>query len=167
MKFSNKAFTLIELLVAITVMAVSIVAVYALVPRAIKTSKVNADRFIVAQLANEGIEVIKNIRDTNWLEQMTFPANSWDEGLTNCAAGCEVDYLTPSIQDPVLPLYETGRYLKVDINGFYNYSSGQQTNFKRKVIITPTGTGLLVKVEVNWSSDYPASVLEETLYDWK
>ncbi|NQU82779.1 MAG: type II secretion system protein [Parcubacteria group bacterium] len=163
----QKGFTIVELLVAITVMAVSIVAVYGLIPASIKISVTNTNKYIATQLAREGIEIVRNIRDSNWLEQMESSTALWDEGLTNCVLGCEVNYTTPSIQDPVLPAYGVGRYLRIDANGFYNYTVGTVTKFKRKVAITVTGDGLRTIVTVTWSSEYPDVVIEEIFYDWR
>lgn len=162
-----KGFTLIELMIATTLMAAGVIAIYALIPHGIKASVVNTDKYLATQMAREGIEIVRNIRDTNWLEQMESPTAVWDEGLTNCAAGCEVDYTTPTVQDPVLTAYGAGRYLKVDSSGLYNYADGTDTKFKRKVTITPIGGTLQIVVTVNWSADYNDSVLEEILYDWR
>ena len=160
-------FTIVELMLAITLMATGIIAIYALIPHSIKIGEINRDKYLATQLAREGIEIVRNIRDTNWLEQMDSPTATWDEGLTACVMGCEVDYTTPSIQDPILTAYGAGTYLKVDENGFYNYTTGIDTKFKRKVEITPIAGALQVKVTVNWSGDYNDSVLEEILYDWR
>jgi len=166
----KRGFTLVELMIAIVLMTTGIMAIYALIPHGIETSITNTDKYLATQLAREGIEIVRNIRDTNWLEELDSPTAVWNEGLTSCAAGCEVDYITPSIQDPVLSAYGAGRYLKVDGNGFYNYTAGSDTKFKRRIVITevaPADRALQVIVTVSWSSEYADSVLEETLYDWK
>jgi len=163
----KKGFTIVELMIAITLMATGIIAIYALIPHGIKMSVVNTDKYLATQLAREGIEIVRNVRDTNWLEQMESPTAVWDEGLTGCALGCEVDYTTPTVQDPVFTAYGVGRYLKVDGNGLYNYTVGTDTKFKRKVVISPISGPLQVKVTVSWSADYNDSVLEEILYDWR
>lgn len=166
----KKGFTLIELMIAIVLMSTGMMAIYALIPHGIKTSITNIDKYTATQLAREGIEIIRNIRDTNWIEQMSSQVAVWDEGLTGCVAGCEVDYITPTVQDPILSVYGSGRYFKIDSNGFYNYTVGSDTKFKRKITITPVapaGEALQVIVIVNWSTEYADSVLEETLYDWK
>jgi len=169
-KKNNAGFTIIELLIAMFVMTTGIMAVYTLIPKAIESSIVNTDKYIATQLAREGMEIIRNIRDTNWIEQLDSPIAVWNEGLTNCALGCEVVYDMPSIQDPALPAYGAGRFLRVDTNGFYKYTvslGDKVTKFKRKIVITPIANGLKTVVLVNWSSDYADAVLEETFYDWK
>jgi len=162
-----EGFTIVELMIAITLMVTGIMAIYALVPQGIKISVVNTDKYLATQLAREGIEVVRNIRDTNWLEQMESPIAAWDEGLTGCAAGCEVDYTTSAVNDPVLPAYGAGRYIKVDGNGLYNYTAGTDTKFKRKIEIIPISGNLQVKATVIWSADYNDVLLEEILYDWR
>lgn len=161
-----QGFTIVELMIAITLMATGVVAIYALIPYGIKMSAVNTDKYLATQLAREGIEIIRNIRDTNWIEDEMSPTAVWDEGLTTCAAGCEVDYTTPTVQDPVLTAYQ-GRLLRIDDNGFYQYGGTISTPFKRRVVITSVGVGFKVQVFVSWSSAYPTSTLEEILYDWR
>lgn len=166
----DAGFTLVELFMAIFVMTTGIMSVYTLIPRSIKSSVVNTDKYIATQLAREGIEIVRNIRDTNWIEELDSPVAVWDEGLDNCVLGCEVDYTMPEIQDPVLTPYGAGRYLRLGSDGFYSYTvapGDKQTKFKRKITITPVVNGLKTVVRVNWSPDYSDAVLEETFYDWK
>ena len=155
----KKGFTLIEVTVAIFVITVGIVGIYTLVPKIISISSANIDTFIASQLAREGIEIVRNIRDTNWLE-----GNSWDDGLNNCAGGCEIDY-----NDPALVTFQN-RYLKIDPNnpnkGFYNYENGKDTKFKRKIVIS--GTDILnINVEIIWPGEDSPFLVKENLYDWK
>ena len=163
----QKGFTLIEIMAAISVMAIGILGVFSLVPMAISVGAENSGRFTASQLALEGLEIVKNIRDSNWLEQNTDPANLWNEGLASCASGCEADYTALQILDPTLTAYGSGRYLQMNSQGFFNYTSGTNTKFKRKITITSGANILNVSVAVEWSKKYPALVLEEKLYDWR
>ena len=164
----RQGFTLMEAIVAIFVITAGIVGVLSLVTQTISSAIVSEDKLIAAYLAQEGIEIIRNIRDTNWIEAETY-FNDWNEGLTGCSGGCEADYTTSSILDPTLPSYNGGRFLKID-GGFYNYTSGTDTKFKRKITIGsgPIADSLNVKVEVFWQEkgktfNVPA---QENLYNW-
>ncbi len=157
----KKGFTLLEVIVAISIFLIGIVGVYAVVPRIIAIGQVNVDRFIACQLGREGIEIVRNIRDSNYLEG----AVSWNDGLTDCSGGCEIDY-----NDSGFTAYGDGRYLRINADGFYNYDpvSGinPETKFKRKIIITqPEGYILDVQVQVFWSQ--ASSTVQEILYDWR
>ena len=168
-------FTLMEAIVAIFLITTGIVGVLALVTQTISSATLSTQRLTAAYLAQEGIEIVRNIRDTNWLEQYTNPANSWDEGLTincpgacNCPTGCIADYTYSVQSDPDLPAY-ADQYLNID-GGFYSYSAGTQTKFKRKITISPSGGDILqVSVLVEWSekgTTYQVEV-QENLYNWK
>lgn len=152
----KKGFTIIEIMIAISVMAIGIVGVYAIVPRIILVNKINTNRFIAAQLAREGIELVRNIRDGNSLKEV-----NWDSDLGGCQSGCEMDYNDSS------PSYYSGKRLRIDSNGFYNYGNGKQTNFSRKIRIIPNGNNLIVEVEVDWTGKYSPFILKEKLYDWR
>ena len=177
----KKGFTVIEVIVAIFVIVTGIVGVLALVTQTISSATYSSNKLIAAYLAQEGIEIVRDIRDTNWLEQYTDPSNLWDEGLTGCGGvcdettgnGCIVDYnhsydpLDP--YDPDLPLY-TGQVLNIDTtNGFYSYSVPTPTKFKRKIVITPGVDILAVCVRVEWQEKGVTRQItaQENLYNWK
>lgn len=160
-------FTLIEIMTAITVFSIGVVGVFSLVPLAISVGSANSDRLIASHLALEGMEIIRNIRDSNWLEQTNEPLTSWNEGLVACDNGCEADYTAMSVRDPLLVAYDSGRFLKIDDDGLYNYISGDDTKFKRKITIINLGNVLETAVLVQWSQTSPPLVLEEKFYDWR
>ena len=159
MKFSfrifKKGFTLLEIMIAISVMTIGIMGIYALVPKIISIGGANNNRFIASQLAREGLEIVRNIRDTNWLE-----GNSFDQGLNNGDWRVQYnrDYLLSFSDEP----------LKIDAQGFYNYNSDQLTKFKRKVTIShPESNNLDVKIQITWSGKGSPFIIKEKIYDWK
>ena len=181
----RSGFTLLEVIAAIFLITVGIIGSYSLITQTISSSTFSKDKLIAAYLAQEGIEIVRNIRDTNWLERISLdPANLWDEGLTNCSGvcdgttgnGCMVDYnhsYSPADPyHPVLPQY-TGDVLNIDSNGFYSYSTVlpfTPTKFKRKVVINPNGSDILnVCVYVEWQEKgiTHSTVAREDLYQWR
>ena len=164
----SKAFTLLETLVAITILSVGIMASYAAITKVVSWTYLNSFRFTASRLAQEGMELVSNTRDTNWLN-----GNDWDSRLINCASGCEIDYTYDYNDGNFSPYTDPGRYLQIDSDGFYNYGDGDDSRFKRKIIITPVGVGtneLKVKVEVTWSrlgSETGVLEVEEHLYNWR
>jgi len=172
-KTSKRAFTLLEVMTAVFVATVGLIGVFIVIQNLSTYTSSSKDRLVASYLAQEGMEIIRNIRDTNWLEP---PTNYWDEGLnyprdcTCCYSGCEVDYTAPTVLDPALSY--SNQYLKIDSNGFYSYSPGTDTKFKRKITITapatlecPLDNCLLVKVSVTWLGGKVEAL--ENLYNWQ
>lgn len=157
-------FTIIELVISVFILSAAVVGVFGAFSVVTILASDSSDRLTATYLAQEGTEIVRNIRDTNWLniDVCTFgslivpdfncPA-TWVDGLTiiegmnssiDCTTGCEADYKTMgTASSPLVASPPNGNYLKVDSsvpegNGFYNYSDdGVQTKFKRKIIITP------------------------------
>ncbi len=157
----SKGFTLIEIMVATAVLSIGIMASYSAITKVVSLTYLNSFHFVASRLAQEGMELVSNIRDTNWLNQGV----DWDNGLTNCISGCEIDY-----NDSIFSPYAS-KYLKIDSNGFYNYENGDDSRFKRKITITSIGSdGLKIKVEVTWlklGSSLETLEAEEHLYNWR
>ena len=64
----GKGFTLLEVMVAMMVIVVGLLASLFLIAFTISSGAADKDRIIAIQLAQEGIELIRNIRDDNgWL----------------------------------------------------------------------------------------------------
>ena len=74
----NRGFTILEVLVAVFIITVGGLAAYAMVQQIVFDTFSSSYRLTAAYLAKEGIEIVRNIRDTNWLE-----AENWDNGLTS------------------------------------------------------------------------------------
>jgi len=160
----NKSFTIIEVLVATFMITVGIGAAITLVNQTTAFTQVTSSRLVASYLAQEGLEIVKNIRDTNLLKiHKGVGGVSWDDGLTGCMAGCEGDYTSTTLSS------YADRKLKID-GGFYKYSaSGAETSFKRKITITLDGSDILkVSVEVFWEERGREHkvIAQENLYKW-
>ena len=161
----KRSFTLIEALIAIFLVNVGVVGAFTLVSQIIAFTQITSSRLIALYLGQEGIEIVRNIRDSNFLKiHRGIAGINWDTGLTGCTAGCEADYNDPS-------LVSASRYLKIN-GGFFNYDSGQYTVFKRRIIVTSDtdrGTAILrVSVEVSWQERGKTHqvAVQENLYKW-
>lgn len=163
-KFST-GFTLIEVIISIFVITIAVVGIYNLLPVVINLGAISVDKFIASQLASEGIELTRNIRDGNWLS-----GSDWASGLTGCSqtSPCEIDY-----NDTGLAVNDRFLKFKSD-NGFYNYEEGTNTKYKRKITITQLTDHLNVRVVVSWfgrtsvfqkgDNSFEA---QDNLYDWR
>lgn len=120
-ELDKKGFTLIELIIALAVFSVGIMAAFTLALAGLNTSKDNYARILSANLAREGIELVRNIRDSNWLKiEDNYDCDdddtngiqlcSWNKGLYN--GYYKVDY----IDDNLFELAEG-----IDFNDISNY----------------------------------------------
>jgi len=167
----NKGLTLIEAVIALFLITMGMVGFFSLFQKIINYNTVISSRLIAAYLAQEGIEIVRNIRDNYWLD--TDPSMTWDDfrgdGSLYCSSGCEFDYESLDFNS----FGQGDDYLKIDDNGdnkgFYNYTDGPTTKFKRKIIITSSeNEEVNVVAEVRWTEkgqDYEIKV-QENLYKW-
>jgi len=169
LKISQKSFTLLEVILATTVLTIATGGSFILISQTVTSSSIAQSRLTAAYLAQEGIEIVKNIRDNNWLQ-----GNDWDEGLggetedTYYEADCNRSNLLSCTSPCTIANL---RFLK--ISDFYNYDLGDQTIFKRRITISKEADKLYrfkVLVEVFWiekGKTYPPIVAQEYLYNWK
>lgn len=168
-KNNQKGFTMMEVLAAIFVITTGIMGVFSLVQRTISFTAISSSRLVAIYLAQEGIEIVKNIRDGNWLDQRTSTSTLWSDSLTCLVPSCEWegDY------NSILSLTQwsgEGRYLNIDGLGLYSYSSGTSTKFKRKITTDTEGQDSVLKVivEVTWEErgrGHKAST-QGRIYNW-
>jgi len=160
----NKGFTLLEVMLAITVLTVAVAGSFALIQQTLIAASLNKSKITAYYLAQEGIELARNIRDSNWLEQRDpFVEISWREDLD--VGFWQADYTHTGL----VSLYGDGQYLNIDDDGFYGYSGDTPTPFKRKITVANLGDDALeVSVDVEWSErgrDHKVTVVEH-LYNW-
>lgn len=151
--------SLIEAIIAMSIIFFGILGVYGLAARAVSLNRVVADRYIAIYLASEGIELVKNMVDSNILHR-----RPWNDSLFS--GTYEVEY-----RDENLRLSQGRKLLFDENNGTYNYTSGKNTTFQRTIKMEILGNGdeLKVNSQVNWLSrggDYSVD-LEEHFFNWR
>lgn len=162
---NQKGFSLLEVMVAITILLVGVLALVSLLVSTINVTRLVQNKLIAAMLVQEGIEVVRNIRDNNWHDNL-----DWNSGLTingNYTVQYNSSFLT-SITPP-------GPFLRKDANSRYQYSGGNNTIFRRTIVITnnPDGLGstedLKVESIVTWTEKgLPKTIsAEDRLFNWK
>ncbi len=168
----NKGFTLVELLIAISVISVGIAGAFIATQQSISVIDYANSRFTAAFLAQEAVEIIKNIRDTNILQS----TGAWNKGFS-VTGDYEVEYDDPQLLDPFLNMpacspcgFDDLNFLRKTDDGFYNYTSGVDTKFKRKInIITIAPDKLELEITVYWrkrGGGYHELILKQYIYNW-
>jgi prepilin-type N-terminal cleavage/methylation domain-containing protein len=156
---NKKGFTLLEMIIAVTVILIGLIPIMSLMYDSSFGVRLSLSRLQAAYLAQEGLEIVRNIRDSNWLAQ-----SSWNNNLEVGAWEASYDQAF----DQALSSYQ-GRNLKLNNDGFYNYNSGTDTKFKRKITISESNDDTLqVSVEISWQEkgkNYSLTVYEN-LYNW-
>jgi len=119
-----------------------------------------SDKVIAAYLAQEGIELVRNIRDVNWINNVAF-----NTGLID-GWGC-VQYNANSIDVNCLGFgVGGGDNLKFD-GTYYSHDVGVATIFSRRVTITNvSAVEVLVQSNVTCGNNCSVS-LESHLFDWR
>ena len=168
-RYMKNSFTIIEVMMAIFVLTVAVGGSFALIQQTLVAASLNQSRLTAYYLAQEGIEIVRNIRDSNWLEKRSIPTIPWDDGIAdNLSVGQSQNYLTV-YNEPELISFED-RVLNLDEDGFYSYSAGTPTRFKREITIQKTSDDSFeVSVKVQWTERRRTHNIEVTdlLYNWK
>jgi len=159
----KKGFTLIEVITVLFVISLGMVGVLSLIMQNIKSQSLNKNTLIAYQLAQEGVELIRQVRDSNWIN-----ARYWRTNLSHIHSLYYMDYLD-SVPNDAHNRYDGN--LVQDSNGFYHNDPSMSSTgiFSRLIRIDNSGNGILVTSNIYWTDhgrDYVYS-LEAKLYDWK
>ncbi len=123
------AFSLIEALVAISILMIGILSAFILVIRTLANTPHIQSRLIASNLAQEGVELVRQIRDTNFVNEGSF--------RDNLVAGTyQIDSVTRK-----LDLFEKDNFLKFDdVDKIYSYQAGDKNPFyfQREIVISDT-----------------------------
>ena len=146
MKLKNKnyqGFSLIESILSMFVLSVGIIAVLELMTSSIGVSIEAKNYNIAISLAQEGIELVRNVRDNDWAGFGSLPNNS----------NCKIDIDSNSIDDCNNGSSISNRILRLDGNGFYNHTTGSPTRFYRKVGLFESSNQRIVTSMVIWQRE--------------
>lgn len=174
LKQKNKGFTLVETLVAISIFSISILGLLSVLASGISNTTYAKQKMTADYLAQEGIESIRNMRDTFVLYPANGSWNSFKAQLASCSPnnGCGFDNSVGKT-DPNFIFncsahsYGCKLYLS---NGNYNTDlSGADSGFVRKIWMTTIGADeVRIFSNVSWtqnSSSYSITFSED-LFNW-
>ncbi|MDD5397313.1 MAG: prepilin-type N-terminal cleavage/methylation domain-containing protein [Candidatus Moranbacteria bacterium] len=152
---TKKGFSLVEVLVSILVLSFGIVGISSLMMQNIKASVEAKNQIIAAELAQEGIELVRNMRDNNPSDFGTYFV------YTGGGAEYIIDngYTYADFKNSVNPTVDKEKlYIK---SGYYGHGSNGavSTKFYRKVNITKDDIkhNHNVTSYVTWGADPDAS----------
>jgi|SRR3989344_8283722 len=154
----SKGFTLIEALVALVVLTIALGPALILSSNISSLASVIQNNLIASNLSQEGVEVVRALRDANWHNGLPF-----DNGLS--AGTYRVEW-----NSNTLVVLGSNPPLKIN-NGLYNYSLGADTRFKRTITITLISSEeLRIISDVTWTEkgERIRNIKTEShLFDWK
>ncbi len=163
---SNKGFTLLEVIFAMFVLLIGVLGVYILIQDNISKSRQSSFHLTAAYLAQEGVEIIRNLRDQNWLKGK----KEWDTGIGDCNG--ENFYQLQYDDSALGTCGNQDMHLKIINNQYYGYrGTGNVTPFIREIRIAHNGDDEIdVEVKVYW--DYKGErkgpvTVKEKLYNWR
>lgn len=167
--FNNFGISILEVVVAILIITMGMVGVLSLVIQNIEAQYINKNVLIASGLAQEGLELVRNVRDTNWLA----PGNNWKLGA---GAGTNSDIIQDGnyaidYDGDIIDVDDIGNArLYIDSNSFYTHVIGATaTNFYRLITVVDNSDYVDVRCVIRWTEgaqnrDYTAATY---LYNWR
>jgi hypothetical protein len=144
-------------------LSVALTPAFAQVLASARLSRAIQENLTASMLAQEGMELVRGIRDDNWF-QRPIGSVPFDDGLDNCDSGCRIELGT----DFLLPL-DGNPPLQIDAQSRYLYDVGSDSIYSRRITVTQISpVQLHVVSEVSWAtrSGTKSLMVEGYLFDW-
>jgi prepilin-type N-terminal cleavage/methylation domain-containing protein len=170
-----RGFTLIETLVAVLLLTTAVAGPLTIASKGLSAALIARDQMIAFYLAQDGIEYIRFVRDSNKLG-----GAAWLNGLDACqgASGCTIDPSTATIT--ACPSSGGCPAIRKHVaagNTFFSYDSGDSVtpqNFVRTITLATPTTGetteAILTVAVSWRAQSGVTrtvTVRENLLDWQ
>lgn len=154
---NKKGFSIGEVLLAVFIVGTVLVIVVAVMSRSLKTFFFDRDAVIATNLSQEGIELVRNIRDNDFVE-----GNDFGDGLGETPG--PKNYIIE--RDGSLYSASNDEYLTFSDSEGYNHTlGGERTKFSRRIIIEGEGDERDVTSMVIWDKDmdFPSDDVDCTI----
>lgn len=161
---SNQGFSILEIMAATVVITIGLTSMMTLSSQSLKIQNINKQELIASQLAQEGMELVRNIRDMNWILEKDWAQNLSDGNFI-------IDYTKVDTSlTSVFDLDDSRTDLYLDGNGFYQHSStGTSTIFSRMISISKStaSTTVTSTVKINNGNNTKDYAITSVFYDWR
>ena len=168
-----------ELMAVITIIVFGLLGVSSLVIQNLQAQSVNKEYLIASMLAQEGLELVRNQRDNNWLDQADWKDGALGPGSNTDIAQNDQTYIidyrgfdfvndTPDLGD----LGSDPTRLYEDANGYYTtVNTGNATAYYRLIHIIEDASDNFINASstIMWENrgntrTYQADTI---FYDWR
>lgn len=184
---ASKGFTIIETLVGITILLVAVIGLLFIAFQGVTLSYFARDQVIASYLAQEGIELVRlnivvNDNDGEVGNALIVSGTSYDLSACSALAGDITTYCTiDAFMSPAAAVVSCSAGVCPNIkydntNQKYQYSSGDDTLFKRSIRVRHEGVAgangdkeFQIESKVEWShqGDNKEVILKEVFMDWR
>ena len=147
----QRGFSFIESMLAVFLVSVGLLVALKLLTAGLKNSMDARNQFTASLLAQEGVELVRNVRDNNWVDNnpVTGSFNGLNESTQN-NTNCAIDYNTS------LNCSSPDNTLNLNSN-YYDHNGGSATKYKRRILLnydtTPNPNYLVVTSMVTWGTN--------------
>lgn len=148
MPVGRQGFSLMEVMLVVFILSTTLVVFIQVIANGMSHSMESRDTIIAAGLAQEGVELVKNIRDNNWAKK-----TDGFLGINPISNGSYViNYNSVALESGAERLKLNGNY--------YNTSTGSDTKFYRRIDVANGSNANEKKITsmVVWEGDtFPAT----------
>ncbi|HBI17470.1 MAG: hypothetical protein UR60_C0038G0005 [Candidatus Moranbacteria bacterium GW2011_GWF2_34_56] len=179
----NKGFSIGEVILSVFILGVTMLTILSLYSQGLRSFQDERDSVIAAMLAQEGVELARNIRDNNWAKRDavddTDPGafDLFDVSSGGAENDCRVSYDSYTINadneieydNPAISCDVASSDYVLNISGnFYTHRSGTPTKFRRKLVLDYLDIeNLIVKSFVSWDNANPPDNISECTVESK
>ena len=146
-------------MVALVFLTLGMLPIFSVITSSLNLASRIENNLVAANLAQEGVEVVRAIRDANWMA-----GNAFNQNLSNGSYTASWDSLT-------LTPWSTGQdsNLKLSSTNVYSHTTGSRTIFSRIIRITNFSNWIQVRVDVAWNErgQSKAESVQSYLFNWK
>jgi len=158
--YKNGGITIIETIVAIVVLASSFVAGEYFLMAALSSNQTTKTRFVATYLAQECLELARNVRDSSWQQKLSgtcaFVAGEFSIAQNSINISAALPNCQMDLGIKITPFQVTD---KIEI-------LSQEIPFSRKMIVTPSVDDIKIECVVQGPKDVEVS-MSEILTEWK
>jgi len=154
-------------MVTASLIMIGLIGIFSLLIHSTSMNKDVVHRFEATYLATEGIEIMKNIIDTD----VAIPGGVFFNSTLVSGQNYEVQYDTDkeNLKDREIFGSSTTPLWINTITGLYNYDGGTKTPYIRTIVVRGGGDIMTIKSEVAWEVGGERNVvnLEEIFQNWR
>lgn len=163
--YQKSAFTLIEIIVVLFIVSMALLGILSLISQSIRAQNYNKKSIVANQLSQEGVELIRRIRDNNFINSNPFNSNLVE------ITGEENTYIIDYDDNFVTELISADdSVLQINDDGFFVHDNiYSDSGFSRDIEIELVNDHVLRVVSSVYFKSYSVDKkyqVEALLYDW-